>query len=49
MNDTIGLGAWLREGLRAAVLLRDQYGLSDADSGYPSSGTTTTRFWLIAY
>jgi hydroxyacylglutathione hydrolase len=32
--------------LRAAALLREQYGLSDADSGYPSSGTTTIPAYL---
>jgi len=34
--------------LRAAELLRDQYGLGDADSGYPSSGTTTIPTYLRA-
>jgi glyoxylase-like metal-dependent hydrolase (beta-lactamase superfamily II) len=32
--------------LRAAAILRDQYGLGDADSGYPSSGTTTIPAYL---
>lgn len=32
--------------LRAAELLRDQYGLGDADSGYPSSGTTTIPAYI---
>ena len=34
--------------LRAAAILRDQYGLGDADSGYPSSGTTTIPAYLRA-
>lgn len=34
--------------LRAAELLREQYGLGDADSGYPSSGTTTIPAYLRA-
>jgi len=32
--------------LRAAASLRDRYGLGDADSGYPSSGTTTIPAYL---
>ncbi len=34
--------------LRAAELLREQYGLGDADGGYPSSGTTTIPAYLRA-
>ena len=34
--------------LRAAELLRDRYGLGDADGGYPSSGTTTIPAYLRA-
>ena len=34
--------------LRAAELLREQYRLGDADSGYPSSGTTTIPAYLRA-
>ena len=32
--------------LRAAALLREQYALSDADNGYPNSGTTTIPAYL---
>jgi hydroxyacylglutathione hydrolase len=32
--------------LRAVELLREQYGLGDADGGYPSSGTTTIPAYL---
>jgi glyoxylase-like metal-dependent hydrolase (beta-lactamase superfamily II) len=35
--------------LKAAGLLREQYGLGDADGGYPSSGTTTIPAYLRAY
>jgi glyoxylase-like metal-dependent hydrolase (beta-lactamase superfamily II) len=34
------------QALRAAALLKDQYGLGDADAGYPSSGTTTIPAYL---
>ena len=32
--------------MRAVALLRDEYGLGDADGGYPSSGTTTIPAYL---
>jgi glyoxylase-like metal-dependent hydrolase (beta-lactamase superfamily II) len=32
--------------LRAAAILREQYGLGDVDAGYPSSGTTTIPAYL---
>jgi hydroxyacylglutathione hydrolase len=41
-------GSASERALRAAELLREQYGLSDADSGYPSSGTTTIPAYLRA-
>jgi glyoxylase-like metal-dependent hydrolase (beta-lactamase superfamily II) len=42
-------GSASERALRAAALLRDRYGLGDADSGYPSSGTTTIPAYLRAY
>jgi hydroxyacylglutathione hydrolase len=32
--------------LRAAAILRERYGLGEADSGYPSSGTTTIPAYM---
>jgi glyoxylase-like metal-dependent hydrolase (beta-lactamase superfamily II) len=34
------------QALRAAAILKDEYGLGDADGGYPSSGTTTIPAYL---
>ena len=39
-------GSASERALRAAALLRERYGLGDADSGYPSSGTTTIPAYL---
>jgi glyoxylase-like metal-dependent hydrolase (beta-lactamase superfamily II) len=39
-------GSASERALRAVAILKDQYGLGDADSGYPSSGTTTIPAYL---
>jgi glyoxylase-like metal-dependent hydrolase (beta-lactamase superfamily II) len=41
-------GSASEQALRTVELLREQYGLGDADSGYPSSGTTTIPAYLRA-
>jgi len=45
ISETPG-GTASERALRAAALLREEYGLSDADAGYPSSGTTTIPAYL---
>jgi len=39
-------GSGSERALRAAALLREEYGLSEADGGYPNSGTTTIPAYL---